>query len=99
MQAVINRGLAAQLFDMDKHISWTEGMVLNQVTIRRTDEGWQVIIKASSRRQDLASYISTDTYQESIALAGEMAENGALTWNKDKWAPKVRDRPFPDLRR
>lgn len=98
-QALINSRIGAQIMDMDKHISWTESMCLNQVVIRRTEDGWQVIVKASNNRNNLAAFVSTDSYQESLALAGELAENGALTWVKDKWAPKVRAIPFPDLRR
>lgn len=87
-QALINRKVAAELLDLDKHIGWTDSMVLDQLVCRRTVEGWLVIIKAHRNGARRAAFVSGATYTEALELAGEFAARGCLTWQKDKWPPK-----------
>jgi len=96
-QVVINRQIAALFLDLDKHVAWNDRMVLNQVVVRRTEAGWQLIIKASGTRTDMVSYLSTDTFSEALDLAGEFADNGALKWVADKYPAKYKERPHPKL--
>lgn len=84
-QAFINRSIGAQFLDLEKHVSWHGGFILDQVVFRRQEEGWVVIFKVHRNGQAYAAFINGATLPETIELAGEFADRGILSWSQDKY--------------
>lgn len=87
-QAFINSKIGAEFLDIEKHVAWNGGFVLDQVICRRTKDGWLMLIKVHRNSRQVVAFVAASTYTEAYELAGEFASRGCLTWQDDKWPPK-----------
>lgn len=87
-QAFVNKQIAAEWLDLEKHVAWDYGYTVDQVVCRRNDEGWLLIIKAYKGKRVYASFIQADSLTEAFELGGEFASRGVLTWQQDEWPSK-----------
>lgn len=94
-QTWVNSQINAMYLDIDKHIAYVDAMVLDQVLCRATETGWLLILKAHRGKASYAAFIATETLSEAYELAGEFAARGCLTWQRDKWPPKIKSRRKP----
>ncbi len=94
-QEWVNTSINAMYLDIDKHIAYVDALVLDQVLCRATETGWLLILKAHRGRKSYAAFIATETLAEAYELAGEFAARGCLTWQLDKWPPKIKSRRKP----
>lgn len=85
MQETINRQIAGQLLDLDKHVAWHGGYVLDQVVFRRVDQGWTVIVKAHRNGHAYAAFVNGESLLDTMELVGEFADRGILAWSDDKY--------------
>ncbi len=61
---------------------------LEQVTIRKTNKGWQAIVKVMLRRRAFVSFLDCDTFTECLEYVGEWAYGGHLVFAPDQWPTK-----------
>lgn len=94
-QEWVNSSINAMYLDIDKHIAYVDALVLDQVLCRATEIGWLLILKAHRGRKSYAAFIATESLAEAYELAGEFAARGCLTWQRDKWPPKIKSRRKP----
>lgn len=84
-QAFVNKQIAAEWLDIQKHAAWYGGYVLDQVVVKRNKDGWLLIFKASRRGRVYAAFVQAATPAEAFEFGGELAAKGQLTWEHDKW--------------
>lgn len=84
-QALINTQIGNQWLDIEKHIGWHGGYRLNQLVLKKNDEGWLLIVKAHRNGRAYAAYLQTESLPEAYEFGGELASRGLLTWQQDKW--------------
>ena len=87
-QELINRGIAAQWLDLEKHVAWHGRYVLDQVVARRDDDGWTLMVKASRGKQVYIAYVKAETLAATYELAGEWADRGVFAWQHDEYPSK-----------
>lgn len=87
-QTFLNRQIASEWLDIEKHIAWHGGYVLNQVVCKRNEEGWLLIVKAHRNGRAYAAFLQTGTLAEAYELGGEFASRGVFTWQDDRWPSK-----------
>lgn len=87
-QVAINSRIQAHLLDIDKHVAWSEGLLLEQVNFKRVDNGWLAVIKAQSSTESLVAFVVADTLAELFEYTGNFAYKGCLDWKEDKWPSK-----------
>lgn len=95
-QAWINTQIGFSWLDMEYHVAWHGGYVLDQVVARREDYGWLIVLKATRGKTAYASFTEARTLTEAYELVAEFAERGVLTWQRDKW-PSRRVKRFLGL--
>ena len=88
-QQFVNRKIEADLLEIDKHVGWNNTMVVDQIICKVTEDGWLFIVKAHRNGQRKVAYVSGETYSEAMELGAEFAKRGCLTWQKDRWPPKL----------
>jgi len=84
-QAFVNKQIAAQWLDLQKHVAWHGGYRLDQVVCRKNADGWLLILKAHRNGRAYASFLQTESLEEAYEFGGELAARGLLTWQQDKW--------------
>lgn len=84
-QAWINMQIHAEFLDLEKHVGWDSGHVIDQVVLRKQDEGWMGMIKAHRNGTAACAFVWAEDLPGLIALMGEFASRGVLTWQKDKY--------------
>lgn len=84
-QALVNRKIAAEWLDVEKHVAWHGGYRLDQVVCRQADDGWLLILKAHRNGNCYAAFVTAPTLPEAYELTGEFAARGVLAWQADKW--------------
>jgi len=87
-QAAINRAIAAAFLDLDKHVAWNGAYSLDQVVVRRTEEGWTGIVKAHRNGSQYVAFVNAASFVECLELLGEFADRGVLAYAPDKYPPK-----------
>lgn len=87
-QAHINKLIGQEFLSLEELLGWSCGVVLNQLLVRRTRQGWQTIIKGRKRGKNVVAYIEVDSFSDGVELAGEFASRGCLDWRPDKYPPK-----------
>lgn len=87
-QAGVNRQIKAEWLDVEKHVAWHGGYILDQISVRRNEDGWQLILKVYRNGRPYVSYVQTDTLPEAFDFGGELASKGLLTWQSDEWPSK-----------
>lgn len=87
-QAFVNQQIAAEWLDIQKHVAWHGGYLLDQVVCRQNKDGWLLIIKVHRRGRVYAAFVQTETVAEAYELGGEWASRGLLTWQHDDWPSK-----------
>lgn len=87
-QALINKSIASEWLDLEKHVAWHGGYKLDQAVCRQNDEGWLLILKAHRNGRVYAAFIQAATLAEAYELGGEFAARGILTWQQDNWPSK-----------
>ncbi len=87
-QEFINKKIGAEFLDLEKHLAYGTGVLLDQLLLRKQAEGWLVIVKGSRRGVPLAAFLAADTYAEAVEFIGEFAARGILDWQHDKWPSK-----------
>lgn len=87
-QALINRQMGNDWLDLEKHVAWHGGYVLNGVVTKRNEGGWLLILKAHRNGRAYASYIQCASLSECFELGGEFAARGIFTWQEDQWPSK-----------
>ena len=89
-QAFINRSIGMGFLDMEKHLGWHGGYLLEAVSVKKNEDGWLCMVKAKRNGSQWVAYVNASSFPESLELAAEFAERGILTWHKDKWPRKKR---------
>lgn len=87
-QRQINRAIAAEFLDLVQHLAFEQNLHLNQLVLRRTETGWQAIIKASRGKKNLVDFVDCPSFQEVIELTGNFAAEGLFSFIHDKYPPK-----------
>lgn len=87
-QAFINKQIGSDWLDLEKHVAWHGGYVLDQVICRRNEKGWQLILKVWRKGRPFVTYWQAESLAEAYELGGQMASKGFFTWEPDKWPSK-----------
>lgn len=83
-QALINRRMGNDWLDLEKHVAWHGGYVLDQVIAGKNEGGWLLILKAHRNGRAYACFIQCASLSEAYELGGEFGSRGVLTWQPDK---------------
>lgn len=84
-QAHVNKQIAAEWLDLEKHVGWHGGYRLDQVVCRHNEDGWLLILKAHRNGRAYVAFLQTESLPEAYEFGGELAARGLLTWQHDKW--------------
>lgn len=87
-QKKLNYLIAKDLLSTFDNICWTAGVVLDQVLMRQTKNGWEVRLKGSRGGVAVTTAFTMDTWYEAIEVLGEFAAMGCFDWHKDRWPSK-----------
>jgi len=72
-----------------KDFAWATGKVLRGITLKRKDDGWLVVVRATTKRgSPVVSFASGKVLRKVWAnwLDICMDRHGELMWHKDKYA-------------
>ncbi len=76
------------LLDLEKEIAYTDGLVLDQLIFKAVDDGWLGMVKARKRKRPVVTFVSGETFTETVELVAEFAQRACFTWQEDKWPSK-----------
>lgn len=94
-QIWVNRHIQATVLDVAVNVGTIDRMVMDQLVVKATKDGWLALVKAHRGRRQLVAYVAGSTYGEALELAADFAEKGLLTWQADRWPPKILRRRKP----
>lgn len=94
-QTWLNRVIRADVLDFAQNISYMDGMVLDELVVKATEDGWLAIVKAHRNGRRRVAYVGARTYAEAVELAADFAAKGVLTWQKAKRPPWTRQKRKP----
>lgn len=88
-QTWLNMANQAEILDIALNVGWIDKMVLDQLIVKATEEGWLVMVKAHRNGRNRVAYCSGATFSEALELAANWAATGVLSWVPDRWPPKI----------
>lgn len=80
---------------MALNTGYMDGMVMDQLIVKANEDGWLVMVKAHRNGRRRVAFVSGSTFAEALELAADFAARGILTWQPDRWPPKILQKRKP----
>lgn len=87
-QAGINSSIGRDLLNIKDNMVWMDGVVLDQLTLRRQVDCWEVRMKGARSGRPFTGMFTMETYEDALMMLAECTSKGTFTWASDKWPSK-----------
>lgn len=69
----------------EQQIGWTKNAVLTRIILRKVEDGWQAVVKASRDGEYGVAFVTASSLPALMEVLSLKIDDGELDWKRDKY--------------